>query len=308
MLASFRRRLEHEQGIPPVAGLWDQLNLWGHNRRQELRDKFNVQMRVRYVANLTHQIIYCPIEKNACTFFKQMLIEHGECRNEWQDSGMDVHTFLQQSKKLRLANEKQIRDASFLRFVVVREPIERIVSAYLNKFVRNHDYPMAQQASEQYASLGRADAQPNRLMTFRQFVDLLGIQADSDLDTHWRPQISFLSQVVECFDWIVPLNRVAEFLPVLERRMASVLPRKKTANQNLYHAYDLQQQMYDWYPDQLRDLSAGNLYPDVASLVSPDIRQTLTRRFQADTELFQLACLHFQLKLGSEPHPSQNTS
>ena len=307
-LACFKRRLEQEQGIPPAATFWDKLGFWRRKRRQELRDKFNVQMRVRYVANLTHKIIYCPIEKNACTFFKRILIQHGECRQEWKESGMDVHSFLRKRKKLRLANENQIRDATFLRFVIVREPVERAVSAYLNKFVRNHDYPMAQQASEQYASLGRADAQPKRLMTFRQFVDLLGIQADSDLDNHWRSQVSFLSQVVECFDWIVPMNKIEEFLPVLERRMACKLPRRKTRNENVYHAYGLQQRMYDWYPDQLRELSSDRHYPDFTSLVTPDIRQTLTRRFQADVELYQLACQHFELKLGSEPLPLQTTS
>ena len=295
MLALFKRRLKRELGFPSGNGFWDKLNVG--RRRQELRRSFNIQMRVRYVANQTHKIIYCPINKNASTFFKKMLIEHGECQHEWQESGLEVHRFLTQRKKLRLANKGQIRDSSFLRFVIVREPVERILSAYLNKFV-TYTYAGAKRAAEQYAALTQAAVEPNRLMTFRQFVDFIGTQADADLDNHWRSQISFLSQVIECFDWIVPMNRIDDFIPILERRMAVKLPSEKTLNSNVYRSFGLERQMYDCYPDQLRELCNGESYPDKASLLTPQLTESLTKRFQSDVALYQLACQHFELKIG----------
>ena len=37
----------------------------------------------RYVVNHEHRILYCPIEKNSCTFFKRLLLEHSSFRDEF---------------------------------------------------------------------------------------------------------------------------------------------------------------------------------------------------------------------------------
>jgi hypothetical protein len=262
--------------------------------KDEQRKKFENWCLTHYLDNRLHRVAYCPIEKNACTYFKDNLLANSDHAAEYQDSGLDPHSFIKNRKRMRLQDLQHLKDPDYLRFVIVREPIERTVSAYINKFVRNRMYKMALQAVEQYASIDPTFDQPRKMLTFRMFVRLLENFDDAQLDHHWRSQISFVAPLVDCFDWIVPMERIAEFLPVLEKRMNCNFPREKSANQNIYEAHRLRKRFYDKYPARLRLLEHP---PGVESLMLPEFDEALRQRFALDFELYQLAQKHFELKL-----------
>ena len=106
--------------------------------------------RKRFLVNLSHKILYCPIEKNSCTLFKRILILNSEFSEQFIASTLDPHTFLKQTGLMKPENATPFQDADYLRFIIVREPLERIVSAYMNKFVRSKRYKIALKITQDY--------------------------------------------------------------------------------------------------------------------------------------------------------------
>ena len=251
--------------------------------------KFTKWMESHFICEHKHKIIYCPIEKNACTFFKRLLLEQGECAQEYANDGLDVHTFINLKRKLILHNRALFADPSYLSFVVVREPIHRIVSAYLNKFVRNREFYWAIDASEKYCQR-HPEHKVEESLTFAEFVDVLLHHPDAELDGHWRPQSTFFEPVAAQFDWLVPMERIAPFISVLEERMGVEISRDKTRNQNQYQSYSHEEQMEHWKPARLRE---ADLYPDDATLAHGELLEKLKKRFQRDTDLYQMAVERF---------------
>jgi hypothetical protein len=257
---------------------------------------FDNWMKRHYIAVQKHRIIYCPIEKNACTYFKRLLLEQSEVAQEYRESGLESHTFINQRQKLLLSDLRQLRDETYLRFVIVREPIERVVSAYLNKFVLNQNFRWAIDAAEKYAAIDPSFQEIDQSLSFRQFVQMLAAYPDDQLDLHWRPQSAFFDPVVGCFDYIVPMESISQFVNVLETRCNTTFSRQKTRNQNQYQFYAnhgvgandslSDQPMCDWKPADLRTL---NPYPDPQTLVVSEIREQLLKRYARDIELYQIA-------------------
>ena len=176
-------------------------------------------------------------------------------------------------------------EPGYLKFAVIRDPLERIVSAYLNKFVsarRNHR--VANIATQGYIELVDPEFDPKRFLNFRQFVRLLCHQADAEMDQHWRPQPGFLRDHVDSFDWLVPLTRLEEFLLVLEQWMGIPIPREKTRNRTVYTPVNTDEDITKWQPQRLRN---RGFYPDKDSLLTPPLRQALVDRYAADLELWQ---------------------
>lgn len=294
LVHSFQEQLNNtlELDAKPNSKLFEWLR--GGDGRSDKRIRFDSWCKTHYLDNQLHRVLYCPIEKNACTYFRENMLLHSEYEREFVNSKLNPHAFIKKRKRLLLKNLEQLSRRDYLKFVIVREPLERIVSAYANKFVRNRKVKMAVEATRQYANINPVFDQPRKLLTFRMFVHVLASHNDPLLDHHWRSQISFVAPVVDQFDWLVPMNRINDFLPILEKRFHAELSREKTANRNEYQSQDLEERLYDKFPARLRQLDQ---MPGVESMVSPELRTTLENRFQLDFEFYQLAQAHFDAKL-----------
>ncbi len=247
---------------------------------------FANRARRRLLCNEEHRIIYCPIEKNSCTFFKQILVDNSRYAQPYRDSGLPVHDYLKQEPILRIDTLDKLASDEYLKFVVVREPIERIVSAYLNKFVTNRASPMAVKATADYEQMFELDKPLRRLLTFHEFSRLICRQRDRDMDVHWRPQEFFVRGFLDKFDWIVPMNAIPEFLCVLEGRMGVTLPRGRTANQTSYAQLDNDELFDKKTPEELRAMEG---LPRKDKLVNERMLERLSQRYRHDIELYQQA-------------------
>ncbi len=242
--------------------------------------------RKRFLVNQTHKILYCPIEKNSCTFFKRLLLLQSPFADLFLASELDPHNFLKQTGLMRPETVDPFIHDDYLRFVVVREPIGRIVSAYMNKFVRSRRYKVALKLTESYRQQMGQPYDEGQLLTFSEFVRHISQQNDANMDVHWRPQSDFVRNEIDLFQYKVTLEKIPAFTAVLSRRMGIELDASKTANQNHYGSYSNDLDLHLTAPEDLRKLE---YVPDTKSLVTPELMEILNSRYSKDIELYH-AC------------------
>ena len=106
------------------------------------------------------------------------------------------------------AQALQRRSSHFI-FSFVRNPFDRLVSAYNNKLVENDSLSSAMQR------MGL-----ERQMPFRRFLEVVAATADADLDVHLLPQSSILCvEGVPVPGFIGQMEAMAEHWQLLRRRM-----------------------------------------------------------------------------------------
>lgn len=142
-----------------------------------------------YCANISlkHKYLYIETPKVACSTIKNSLM-----RLEIDDLPYDtkkIHVSIFESPLLKpyqlppdLLSEVLFGD-SFFRFSFVRNPYTRILSAFLEKILRNH--PNTQNLREQ---LNLHPDEKGALATFEEFLHIIDATAATEHDRHWRPQ------------------------------------------------------------------------------------------------------------------------
>ena len=170
----------------------------------------------------------------------------------------------------------QKRSSHFI-FSFVRNPFDRLVSAYNNKLIENDSLSTAMQR------MGL-----ERQMPFRRFLEVVAATADADLDVHLLPQSSILCvEGVPVPGFIGQMEAMAEHWQLLRQRMrqAGLPALGKLPSKNVRR-------------------TGGS---DLSPYFNDDSLITLARdRYRQDVELFYGAHPLEQLargQLGREPRP-----
>ncbi|XP_051932972.1 carbohydrate sulfotransferase 11-like [Hippocampus zosterae] len=146
-----------------------------------------------------HGLLYCYVPKVACTNWKRVLMvltgAAGSRRDPLEIPANEAHV----PGNLRTLSEysaSQInqRLRSYLKFVFVREPFERLVSAYRNKFTRSYNTAFHKRYGTKIVRRHRANPQPDALenghdVSFDEFVYYLvdpATQMEEPFNEHWE--------------------------------------------------------------------------------------------------------------------------
>ncbi len=143
-------------------------------------------------------ILYCPIAKNGCSSLKALMIE----LSGYESTGA-VHKELDSGDiPLQLKHyPKDIRRHALssdevFRFAVIREPVERVISAYIEKFIlhrmQKYQWRHTRPVVAKVQGVDECDANMNYGITFSEFVNYILNTDDEMLDTHWMPQVNYL--------------------------------------------------------------------------------------------------------------------
>ena len=238
------------------------------------------------------RLIYLPIAKNACSSLKRMIAALGGLELK---IGEDIHHKLDsESTGLQFEDrdDQDIRaalsDPDWMRFVVLRDPLDRLVSVYVEKFVLNRtDVGQVPTIGPAYqAVLSKDNITPedyDRGITFREFAEFILSEEPDRLNGHWRPQSEYLGQIpfTHLYD-VKRLDRLSDDLQAHIGRDVD-LPRMNVSRDKSSHLV-----YHKWAPDARpadlptpKKLSIDSFLPD-------GLRSRLEQYYATDLTLYNL--------------------
>ena len=243
--------------------------------------------------SVPHRICYRPIQKNAMTTWKTWLYElDHECRSNLPD-GISVHDYLFENARLRHHNKRVAQAAlysdEYFRITIVRNPWDRLLSAFLNQVVGNRYFRAIQCAGDLLlpASLRSKckDAAAVRDaisdFTFRDFAQAVCSVSYRQHDQHWRPQNDFMGDVN--FDLVGRFEQMDNFTEELAERIQKSIeiPRLNiTAYDSTVHS----ECQADVTISDLRSMDAAATY---RSFYDDSLRRIVGDYYRVDIERFR---------------------
>lgn len=150
------------------------------------------------VVDEDHELIYCYVPKVACTNWKRvMMVLTGQGRygDPMEIPANEAHV----PSNLKTLNQYSISEInhrlkSYLKFMFVREPFERLVSAYRNKFTRRYNTSFHKRYGTKIVRRQRKNATREALRSggdvkFEEFVGYLvnpHTQREEPFNEHWE--------------------------------------------------------------------------------------------------------------------------
>jgi hypothetical protein len=247
-----------------------------------------------------HKLIYCPIPKVACSSLKVWMLRN--LGIEEPRDLMAVHICA--AGQLRLSRlgwrgiRRRLADPSYFKFVFVRSPFSRLVSAYLDKVCSANDIVLDILWQVQHAAspinlclqqlprharrhiCRRLRPDVKRGITFREFVEFLRGQNLRKVDSHWRPQYTFLGSTQ--FDFVGRFEDLEEDLKRIcqLRGLPCDIPQRNRTN---YRCAENGISYADWSVEQLSNLNA---MPSYELFYTPELWQRVAELYGRDLDLF----------------------
>ncbi|XP_059206666.1 carbohydrate sulfotransferase 8-like [Centropristis striata] len=140
-----------------------------------------------------YKLLYCQVPKAGCSNWKRtLMVLAGKAPNTHSITHDTVHDG-QQLRELHTYDHKGImhRLATYTKFMIVREPLERMVSAYRDKFENPNNYYhnlFGKPIISRYRPNPSAEAlKTGNGVTFKEFVHyLLDVHRPVGMDIHWE--------------------------------------------------------------------------------------------------------------------------
>lgn len=240
------------------------------------------------------KVLYCPIGKNACSFFKSQMLRISDIPFANYIIQRDTH-FLTD----RVRTGAQLSDYSpekataimnssdYFKFAIIRDPAERLLSAYIEKFVLGRLAPANIQHTRTVIDPvqkrnGTARPDYDRGISFRDFVEQITSVDAETLDPHWRPQSLYLKGIQ--YDRIYDFGAINEVVDLLEERSGIPLPRRPlnvTGSGN--NTGTVHPGAADLFPAEIEALPRL----DKSSFVDAELEELITDYFCEDIRLLE---------------------
>lgn len=275
-----------------------------------------------YFISEEHRLVYCPIQKVACSSLKlwfASLVDGPQAQDQFMSAtphGLAIdHGALNKRYKLQgkpLLSRGPLEESEWLRYVFVRNPWSRLVSAFVNKFVPVHDLtaPVFQAAHRRWGGPRvhfRAIVQRRRIskqpacaqslampvwkmfrgasawrdeFTFRHFIEYLNtVDLDqAEVDLHWRPQYRFMANTR--FDFVGRFERLREDFEALAR-LRNLPVDLPAVNQTEYR-----HRCHSFADTPLKDLRRLQTSPSYKQFYDSQLRELVARLYCRDIEQF----------------------
>lgn len=143
-----------------------------------------------YLVSEMHSLIYVPIPKNANSYLKAtFLVNHPDAKdfNPKQETAL-AYLRRKPEKSIIGKSRRMLFDEKYKKIVVWRNPAKRLVSCFLDKFVKNTaDMPAVQHFCDDASKvLGRSISPCS--ITFSDFIRYIDSIPDWRRNPHYRSQ------------------------------------------------------------------------------------------------------------------------
>jgi hypothetical protein len=232
-----------------------------------------------------HRLVYLPIGKVACSTIKQWMLAIEELNIELSsDFHQDVRR-LQKQHSL-IATPQILRDPAYVKFMFVRDPHERLVSAFVDKFVFADPSKTGAPAHSIIERIA-ADTQRDRAQrcTFREFINYLVNTPDESHDGHWRAQAWFAQR--QPLDFLGTVRHIERDLETL-RDIAGIGAQPPVGHLNPRRPKVVQATRC--HADTLAlELSRMDEKPPWDAFYDKPLREIVHNRFAKDFDLWEIA-------------------
>ncbi len=284
--AELTRNPDHHDAITLLNGIIPQLELsWPENY---------------YLVNHEHHFVYCPVPKVICSNMRKAILKVAGL-HEKHGHDRSIHTCKVHGNIYECARKefgfntnmgtalKILNDDRYFKFIIVRDPWSRLLSAYIDKFVSSpHTGDKALgKLIGQIRAESNLSPDMNKTVTFRQFVEYEVRKSDMEINIHWRPQICFIGG--HKFNFIAKFENIQNDLNYINSKLGlnfdinfnknTVGYIKNAAHQNKYFS--------DCYSDELMMIKKNcGGFPDYKQFYPPELKELVGRRYACDIEAF----------------------
>ncbi|XP_004067550.2 carbohydrate sulfotransferase 8 [Oryzias latipes] len=188
-----------------------------------------------------HKLLYCQVPKTGCSNWKRTLMVLAGKASNVQNIQHDTVHYGGHLKKLESFSQKEImhRLETYKKFVFVREPFERIVSAYRDKLENPNDY-YHNLFGKPIISKYRLNPSEEALRTgsgvmFKEFIQyLLDVHRPVGMDIHWDQVNQLCHPCLIHYDFIGKFENMGEesnfLLRLIGAPLSLTLPTFKDRN------------------------------------------------------------------------------
>ncbi|KAM9481169.1 carbohydrate sulfotransferase 8 isoform 1-T1 [Clarias gariepinus] len=164
-----------------------------------------------------HKLLYCEVPKAGCSNWKRVLMVLAGAASSTQEIKHDAVHYSNNLKRLDSFDRRSIAERlrSYTKVLFVREPMERLVSAFRDKFESPNSYyhPVF---GKPIISKYRVNASKSALrtgsgVTFQEFIRyLLDVHRPVGMDIHWEPVSQLCSPCLLDYDFIGKFETLEE--------------------------------------------------------------------------------------------------
>ncbi|XP_028811729.1 carbohydrate sulfotransferase 8 isoform X2 [Denticeps clupeoides] len=224
---------------------------------QEARQRLMKEVCAKYKSNISrtitphhvsriyvedkYKLLYCEVPKAGCSNWKRVLMVLAGLASSASEINHDAVHYGNHIKRLDSFDRQGItqRLETYTKVLFVREPLERLVSAFRDKFESPNSYyhPVFGKAiiSKYRANASRAALRTGSGVTFQEFMQyLLDVHRPVGMDIHWEPVHQLCSPCLLSYDFIGKFETMEQEANVLLERTGAprnlTFPRFKDRN------------------------------------------------------------------------------
>jgi hypothetical protein len=183
------------------------------------------------------------------------------------------------------AQALQIINSDYFKFVIVRNPWTRLVSTYINLFVRLFENKQVTELAQDCAKYiyGEEDFEKYEdSMNFEQFVQYVCNTDDKYIDPHCKSQHFFLGGLT--YDFIGRMENLSHDLEYIKNRLNLSLELPKVNKTDYSISSNIINNYSTLSPSELRSLKTG--FPSYQNLYTPELIDLVAQRYAKDIEMF----------------------
>lgn len=256
----------------PVLNILPEPYRWTVRKRVQRLTK---PLRGHYAMGTDPQVGYCYIRKNACSVFTRIIVDNAP---EPLGAGEKAFALMERACRLRY---RDLPGCSRMIFVI-REPMERIVSGFVQQVVNRALGPYVELDESVQALTGRSRAE----LSFADFVTrYLGSEDFARINVHFTPQISHLAPILYT-DVLEIRSLAADAMQVFGPATAARYFHEPVNAMSQIARHRDPEAWRTPAGELRRRLDATGSLPERADLLAPPLRERLAEIYAGDVALF----------------------